>query len=176
MKCYKHPDKNAVGVCSTCGRGICRQCAVTSMGKLICRDCSEVSEARTPTTLKAYNLMGAITGLLGAVNTILIGSYLITLFLYLAPLGIAFPPAQTYIVGITASVVASFLLLCGSYLIWKGRARRGGMLNFVAGAITIILYLYFTLVFPLLYQLGITGYFLPAPALISGVIGILKHQ
>jgi hypothetical protein len=177
MKCYKHPDKDGVGICSKCGRGICIECARTGMGKLICKDCSEVSKAWTPATSKAYNLIGAIIGLLGAVNTVLVGSYIITFFLSLSSIGIFFHFAQAYMVGITASVAAStFMLLCGSYSMWKGRARQGGLLSFVAGTITTVLCVYFTLVFPLLHRLGMISYFLPAPALISGIIGILKHQ
>ena len=39
MKCYKHNNKDAVGQCSTCNKGVCDQCAVDVRGKLFCRDC-----------------------------------------------------------------------------------------------------------------------------------------
>lgn len=38
MKCYVHQNTDAVGVCSACGRGVCRLCAVRLGGKLYCAD------------------------------------------------------------------------------------------------------------------------------------------
>ena len=39
MQCYVHPDVDAVGVCVSCGRPVCRDCGVDAQGKLICREC-----------------------------------------------------------------------------------------------------------------------------------------
>lgn len=41
MKCYVHPGAEAVGVCSTCGRGVCRSCAVKLGGKVLCKEDAE---------------------------------------------------------------------------------------------------------------------------------------
>ncbi len=38
MKCYLHPNVDAVGVCSECGRGVCGSCATSVKGKLYCRN------------------------------------------------------------------------------------------------------------------------------------------
>jgi len=43
LKCYVHPRLNAIGVCSVCGRGICKQCAVMVRGKLYCKQDIEMS-------------------------------------------------------------------------------------------------------------------------------------
>lgn len=38
MKCFYHPDREAVGICSACSKGLCAGCA-TDMGRgLACRD------------------------------------------------------------------------------------------------------------------------------------------
>lgn len=37
MKCYRHPEVDAVGVCSECSRGVCPACEVTVGGKLYCK-------------------------------------------------------------------------------------------------------------------------------------------
>jgi hypothetical protein len=37
LKCYVHPQSDAIGVCSTCGRGVCRACATVMGGKLYCK-------------------------------------------------------------------------------------------------------------------------------------------
>jgi hypothetical protein len=38
LKCYVHQNVDAVGVCSSCGRGVCRVCAVRLGGKLYCKE------------------------------------------------------------------------------------------------------------------------------------------
>ena len=38
MKCFNHQDRDAVGTCKSCGKGICRDCAVDMTKGLACRD------------------------------------------------------------------------------------------------------------------------------------------
>ena len=53
LKCYEHPELDAVGVCSECGKGICDKCVVEIGGKLYCkRDANKVfgtPKAKAPT-------------------------------------------------------------------------------------------------------------------------------
>jgi hypothetical protein len=37
MKCFRHRDAEAVGVCKSCGRGVCAECAVEFDKGLACR-------------------------------------------------------------------------------------------------------------------------------------------
>ncbi len=37
MRCYYHKDKEAVGTCKSCGKGLCRDCAVDLGKGLACR-------------------------------------------------------------------------------------------------------------------------------------------
>jgi hypothetical protein len=37
LKCYRHPNVDAVGVCSQCGRGVCTACAMSVKGRLYCK-------------------------------------------------------------------------------------------------------------------------------------------
>jgi len=37
MRCYYHQDKEAVGVCKSCGKGLCTECAVELNKGLACR-------------------------------------------------------------------------------------------------------------------------------------------
>jgi len=39
MKCYYHPEKDAVGTCSQCGKAACRDCIEDVGGALLCKDC-----------------------------------------------------------------------------------------------------------------------------------------
>lgn len=41
MKCYNHPSNEAVGVCSDCGKAICKECVLHDDEKLKCSVCSE---------------------------------------------------------------------------------------------------------------------------------------
>jgi len=39
MDCFNHPDRSAVGICRSCGRGLCHDCAVDSPAGLACKGC-----------------------------------------------------------------------------------------------------------------------------------------
>lgn len=39
MKCYVHPDVDAVGTCTNCGKSVCSNCAVEMNGKIVCKSC-----------------------------------------------------------------------------------------------------------------------------------------
>ena len=39
MKCYYHPDREAVAVCSMCGKPLCAECVHEYKGKVYCKDC-----------------------------------------------------------------------------------------------------------------------------------------
>ncbi len=41
MKCFYHPDREAVAVCSECGKALCQECAKEFEGKIYCKDCLE---------------------------------------------------------------------------------------------------------------------------------------
>lgn len=41
MKCFNHQDIDAVGVCTSCGKNICSNCAMEVGGKIICKSCAE---------------------------------------------------------------------------------------------------------------------------------------
>ncbi len=41
MKCYSDPKRDAVGVCTKCGKAVCPEEAVVINGKLYCKECAE---------------------------------------------------------------------------------------------------------------------------------------
>ena len=42
MKCFYHPEREAVGTCRSCGKGVCTECAVEVEKALACKDrCEE---------------------------------------------------------------------------------------------------------------------------------------
>lgn len=69
MKCYIHPEVDAVGTCTSCGRAICSECAVEVGDKFVCRDCLAAGKGATrkhdPNTAFLIELVGGFFGLLG---------------------------------------------------------------------------------------------------------------
>lgn len=53
MKCYTHPDKDAVAVCSVCGQGICEPCSVKIGGKFYCKQDADRLFGTVPITPEA---------------------------------------------------------------------------------------------------------------------------
>ena len=37
MRCFYHEDREAVGICQSCGKSVCRKCAVDLIKGLACR-------------------------------------------------------------------------------------------------------------------------------------------
>ncbi len=48
MNCFEHPQKPAVGTCTNCGRGLCKECTAVVEGLLSCRGAcqSEITRKR----------------------------------------------------------------------------------------------------------------------------------
>jgi len=124
-------------------------------------------------------MLGAFLGWLGAVNQILIASYLLVVYqAFSAISSIGKIGFQVHLAAILLILSASALAL-GSFLLWKRKSRAGGMINLGAGTLMPIpTYIYFALLSEptFLSWLGLLGVFLLAPAISSGTIGILLSR
>jgi hypothetical protein len=56
MKCFYHPDKDAVGICSQCGKGCCRACVEDVGGALLCKDCRTLSQTEVTKKLESEKI------------------------------------------------------------------------------------------------------------------------
>lgn len=72
MYCATHPDRPAIGACTSCGRAVCNECAVDMGGRLTCRECLArgvagpvATTAKDPNTAFLIELVGGLFGLLG---------------------------------------------------------------------------------------------------------------
>lgn len=69
MKCYVHPEVDSVGTCTSCGRSVCRDCAIETLGKIVCRSCLAAGKTarreRDPNTAFLIELIGGFFCLLG---------------------------------------------------------------------------------------------------------------
>jgi len=128
------------------------------------------SLSATVSTKTKCALISAALGCLGLINTVLIGVHVAMLYFRLTPLNGFFLTKVYVISGVT--VALAFMLIFGSYSVWKDKSRRGGVLNLAAGVVTLVLFCYFAWIFPLLSQFEPVGYLLPIPALTSGILAL----
>ena len=73
MKCYVHPEAEAVATCTECGRAACEICAVDVGGRLFCQQCLAADTFTTgPATERAPTnplaIISLALGILGLVG------------------------------------------------------------------------------------------------------------
>jgi hypothetical protein len=89
MNCFEHPQKPAVGTCTNCGRGLCKECTTVVEGKLSCRGTcqAEIERGRRvlaasetslnqrsviyETSAKVYQRSFAFSSVMGALFTVI---------------------------------------------------------------------------------------------------------
>lgn len=48
MKCFNHPERDAVAICNACGKAVCRECGLESEHGIACQQsCAESLSAKT---------------------------------------------------------------------------------------------------------------------------------
>jgi len=74
-----------------------------------------------------------------------------------------------------ATIISSTMLLVGTYFINKNHESGGGILNIIAGLVTISTYVYYANSWEVMFltQIGVFGYIMLIPAPISGILAIL---
>jgi len=50
MKCWAHSETDAVAVCVSCGKGLCKECSIALAGRTYCKTCVENERWRVPPT------------------------------------------------------------------------------------------------------------------------------
>ncbi len=120
MKCFNHEKIDAVGVCRSCGRGLCRDCIAEVGLSCSCKgECEEVvatmndlvERGRTAyqKTSAAQSRFGIVFGLMGVVP--------------LALAGACFADAQSEL-GYVFVAVSVPLLVLGALMIYSARRLR----------------------------------------------------
>jgi hypothetical protein len=67
VNCFVHDRSAAVGICTVCQKGVCRQCVAREAPRLICRTCADARavygfEYRSRTTVGGWPLVHVCTG------------------------------------------------------------------------------------------------------------------
>jgi hypothetical protein len=81
MKCYYHPEIEAVATCSNCGRAICQADTVSVSGKIVCQQCLATGKATNTTstaTAKPTNSLAMVSiglGILGLAGCFCFGAF-----------------------------------------------------------------------------------------------------
>ncbi|UCG36559.1 MAG: hypothetical protein JSV64_08165 [Candidatus Bathyarchaeota archaeon] len=143
---------------------------------LALEDDREDADSDQKSKLNRYSIVAAFLGLLGALNLFLISFYVLAVYLLLSridPMGQLF--FQVYL-STALAISSAVALIYGSIIILKSRMRKGGLINLLSGTLVPVpTYFYFGVISEprLLGWLGIQGYFLLIPAIMSGAISIL---
>ena len=75
MKCYNHPEIEAIGFCTSCNKAICDECAVDIQGKLLCRECIAAGKIRNQETTEITDndkTMALLAHMLGLIVPLII--------------------------------------------------------------------------------------------------------
>jgi hypothetical protein len=140
---------------------------------------SEESVKIQPTKRKNSVLVSAVLGWLGSLNHLLLASYLLSTYESLSTI----PPIDKLALpvhfGATVMIASAIVLVYGSALMLTKSSSSGGMLNLSAVVlVSVPAYVYFAFFSEpaLLGWLGISGFLLLTPALVSGVAGIYEAR
>lgn len=169
MRCYLHHQKEAVGICSVCGKGVCEDCAVSVSGVIYCRkDADEINTAGSNSRAKRrdngkgfgnsydcitiayilFYIIGALTILAGIAAIIALGAGATTSgfshIFFIASLPLALFAIICLVAGIPALITA--------YLLGK-RSKVGGILGIIV-SILLIPFFFFGILLIILLALG----------------------
>jgi hypothetical protein len=154
VKCYNHPDRDAVGTCSVCGQGICEACAVEVAGKLYCKNDVEKGlvsvsalqpprSAATSATSIFFSVFAVFAFLTGLVLIYVSGNFASYSDIIRTALGSSSSIASItdrisdllLYLGILSFPIAALDAFAG-YWLWKS-SRRGAVLGMVLSAAAI---------------------------------------
>ncbi len=76
MKCYIHPDVEAIGTCTSCGNAICSTCSMEVGGRLICKPCGEKMATQCAASQVAVKKEPVLALLLSLVGGIVSGLFI----------------------------------------------------------------------------------------------------
>ena len=76
MKCYYHPEVDAVATCMNCGKAICATCSVDVAGRIVCQQCLSSGNvprfqqlsAQPAQPSKQYNILAIVSLALGVIG------------------------------------------------------------------------------------------------------------
>lgn len=118
MKCFYHSDRDAVGTCKSCGKGLCPDCAVDLTKGLACRDKCEKEVANIIALIDqniqfspaSRNIMGNMRK-----NTFVQASFLLTAGAVFFLTGLALDKVFEL-----PGLLGIVFIVYGCYVLWRG--------------------------------------------------------
>ncbi len=162
MKCYVHQNTDAIGVCSTCGRGVCNVCVVKIGGRFYCKEDADRAfgtrlrargasgEPERETVVMAGSILAYLLGTVALVLSCFVlfagimagdfaGGFFSNIFrpdfAFLGPI-LTYSQATIIYIGIGVMVFGSIGIAAGFYL-WK-RSMGGALIAIVFGVLGLI--------------------------------------
>jgi len=108
MNCFYHSEKAAVGICKSCGRGLCMDCAADIQNGLACKDRCEERAARINKIIDRNPQM------IAAANTQVLTQKIVLLLLGLVIMGLG------VFVGFDRTIYGVPLILLGVVFLVRG--------------------------------------------------------
>lgn len=113
MKCYNHHDRDAFGICLSCGKALCLECMDKSVEKVICNN--EDCKAKLIQIENAYTIIKKNTSKQNRKLSALLG--IVSIFIGIIFAFTAFFISQNVISMVSALIFALFFLLYGIILV-----------------------------------------------------------
>lgn len=154
MKCYKHPDRDAIAVCVVCGRGVCEDCATRIGGKFYCKEDAEKIFERAPQYVARIEPTGRRS------TSITVAAILFFIFGILEVVGslpvmtaggfVSYLPFFGFLGGLLALLgfivmIVGILDIVAGYWLW-GSLRKGGVLGIILAILGILTSIPFLLI------------------------------
>lgn len=71
MKCFRHRESEALGICKNCSKGLCSGCLVDLNNGIACKNaCAVATKARHTVLALSYCTMGFLFGSIAPINAL----------------------------------------------------------------------------------------------------------
>jgi len=157
MKCYIHPERDAVGVCVMCGHGVCEACSIVLNGKTYCKQCMEkivtkstgeaAPRAASITIASIFLYIFGALGIIGSLFALAIGGAIGSISSSIAGFGImSSKETLTTLMIVNAIIIFLGLLLLilsilevvAGYWLWHS-LKKGGILGLIICTLDILM-------------------------------------
>lgn len=125
MKCYNHPEKDAVAVCKACGKAVCQTCGIETRNGFACQQsCVDNLAGTNELRLKQAAHLKNIRRMnfIGSLFSIGMG----LLFMYFSSLGYGIVYNFVFLLGIGFTVYGVVAQLANMVMFFRSRQKNTG--------------------------------------------------
>lgn len=127
MKCFQHPDADAVGYCRQCGRGLCAACRRDVRGMAYCEECLASTVLSTSPASGGPNPgLALLLGFLPGVGALYNGDYIKALIHFFAFLALVHLNATGHMQPMLGLLLAGFIVYMAVDAYQTAKRRAAG--------------------------------------------------